>query len=94
MLNRLGVEDVGYNRDTPDPPGGVIERDEEGNPTGLLFAKPNANILYSTLARGPKLSYSDQLNSIRQFLQELNRFGITGVIDAGGGSQNLRIIPL
>jgi predicted amidohydrolase YtcJ len=88
MLNRLGVEDVGYNRDTPDPPGGVIERDEEGNPTGLLFAKPNANILYSTLARGPKLSYSDQLNSIRQFLQELNRFGITGVIDAGGGSQN------
>jgi predicted amidohydrolase YtcJ len=88
MLNRLGVEDVGYNRDTPDPPGGVIERDEEGNPTGLLFAKPNANILYSTLARGPKLSYSDQLNSTRQFLQELNRFGITSVIDAGGGSQN------
>ncbi len=38
MLNRLGVEDVGYNRDTPDPPGGVIERDEEGNPTSLLFA--------------------------------------------------------
>jgi predicted amidohydrolase YtcJ len=88
MLNRLGVADVGYNRATPDPPGGVIERDEEGNPTGLLLAKPNANILYSTLAKGPKLSYSDQLNSTRQFLRELNRFGITSVIDAGGGFQN------
>ena len=88
MLNRLGVADVGYNRDTPDPPGGVIERDEEGNPIGLFFAKPNANILYSTLAKGPKLSYSDQLNSTRQFLWELNRFGVTSVRDAGGGSQN------
>jgi len=88
MLNRLGVADVDYNRDTPYPPGGVIERDEEGNPTCLLLAKPNANILYSTLAKGPKLSYSDQLNSTRQFLWELNRFGITSVIDAGGGSQN------
>ena len=36
MLNRLGVADVGYNRDTPDPPGGVIERDEEGNPHVLF----------------------------------------------------------
>lgn len=71
-----------------DPPGGVIELDEEGNLTGLLFAKPNANILYSTLAKGPKPNYSDQLNSTRQFLWELNRFGVTSVIDAGGGSQN------
>ena len=88
MLNRLGVADVGYNRATPDPPGGVIERGEAGNPTGFIFAKLNANILYSTLAKGPKLSSSDQLNSIRQFLRELNLFGITSVIDAGGGFQN------
>jgi len=66
----------------------VIERDEAGNPPGLIFAKPNANILHSTLAKGPKLSYSDQLNSTRQFLRELNRVGITSVIDAGGGFQN------
>jgi len=63
-----------------------------GNPTGLLIANPNANILYSTLAKGPKLSREDQLNSSRQFFRELNRFGITSVIDAGGGFQTTRTI--
>jgi hypothetical protein len=28
-------------------------RDSAGNPTGLLLAKPNAAILYATLAKGP-----------------------------------------
>jgi predicted amidohydrolase YtcJ len=65
-----------------------VQRDSRGNPTGLLIAKPNANILYSTLARGPKLSREDQLNSSRLFFRELNRFGLTSVIDAGGGFQN------
>src|SRR5207247_640824 len=58
------------------------------NPTGLLTAKPNALILYSALDKGPKLSYPDQVNSTRQFMYELNRFGVTSAIDAGGGFQN------
>ena len=37
---------------------------------------------------GPKLSREDQLNSSRLVFRELNRFGITSVIDAGGGFQN------
>src|SRR6202048_351509 len=88
LLNRAALRAVGYTKDTPNPPGGEIQRDKQGNPTGLLLAKPNANILYSTLAKGPKLSRKDQLNSSRQFFRELNRFGITSVIDAGGGFQN------
>ena len=74
--------------DTPDPPGGRIERDKNGNPTGLLLAKPNALILYATLAAGPKLPLEYQVNSTRHFMRELNRLGITSVIDAGGGFQN------
>src|SRR5262249_42062163 len=65
-----------------------IDRDRHGNPTGLLIAKPSAQILYATLARGPKLSYQDQLSSSRHFMRELNRLGLTSVIDAGGGFQN------
>jgi predicted amidohydrolase YtcJ len=79
---------VGYTKDTPDPPGGALERDRHGNPTGLLLAKPNASILYATLAKGPRLAYEDQLSSSRHFNRELNRLGITSVIDAGGGFQN------
>jgi predicted amidohydrolase YtcJ len=88
FLNGAALRAVGYTKETPDPPGGEIQRDKHGNPTGLLIARPNANILYSTLAKGPKLSREDQTNSTRLFMRELNRFGLTSVIDAGGGFQS------
>lgn len=88
FMNRAALKAVGYTKDTPAPPGGQIQRDANGEPTGLIIASPNAMILYSTLAKGPKLSYDHQLNSTRHFMTELNRFGITSVIDAGGGFQN------
>jgi predicted amidohydrolase YtcJ len=88
LLNRAALRAVGYTRNTPAPPGGQIQLDARGEPTGLLLATPNALVLYSTLAKGPKLSYEHQVNSTRHFMQELNRFGITSVIDAGGGFQN------
>jgi len=88
LLNRAALEALGIDSDTRDPPGGVIERDGAGNATGMLIARPSALILYSTLARGPKLPIEDQVNSTRQFMAELNRLGITSVIDAGGGGQN------
>jgi len=88
LLNRAALKALGITRDTPNPPGGVIERDTRGEPTGMLIAKPSALILYSTLARGPKLPLEDQINSTRHFMRELNRLGITSVIDAGGGGQN------
>lgn len=88
LLNAAALRAVGYNKDTPAPPGGEIVRDANGNPTGLLLAKPNATILYATLAKGPKLPLDYQVNSTRHFMRELNRLGLTGVIDAGGGFQN------
>ncbi len=88
LLNGAALRAVGYTRDTPEPPGGQISRDANGNPTGLLLAKPNAMILYATLAKGPKLPFDYQVNSTRHFMRELNRLGVTGVIDAGGGFQN------
>jgi predicted amidohydrolase YtcJ len=66
----------------------MIERDKAGQPTGLLLAKPNAMILYATLAKGPKLPLEHQINSTRHFMRELNRLGVTSCIDAGGGFQN------
>ena len=88
LLNQAAVKALGFDKDTQNPPGGVIEKDTNGNPTGLLLAKPSALILYSTLARGPKLPVEDQINSTRHYMREMNRLGITSVIDAGGGGQN------
>src|SRR5580700_8407936 len=88
FLNAAALRAVGYTKDTPEPPAGEIVRDAHGNPTGLLLAKPNAAILYAALAKGPKLPFDYQVNSTRHFMRELNRLGLTGAIDAGGGSQN------
>jgi predicted amidohydrolase YtcJ len=88
LINEAALRAVGYTKDTPDPPAGEIVRDGGGNPTGLLLAKPNVGILYATLARGPKLPFDCRVNSTRHFMRELNRLGVTGAIDAGGGFQN------
>jgi predicted amidohydrolase YtcJ len=88
LLNRAALRVCGFTKETKDPPGSLITRDHSGNPTGLLLAKPSAMILYSTLAKGPRLPFEYQVNSTRHFMRELNRLGVTGVIDAGGGFQN------
>ena len=88
LLNRAALRACGYTKDTPNPPGGEIVRDKAGNPTGMIVARPNATILYATLAKGPKLPPEYQYNSTRHFMRELNRLGVTSVCDAGGGYQN------
>ncbi|WP_165251358.1 amidohydrolase [Paludisphaera soli] len=88
LLNAAALRACGYTKDTPDPPGGEIQRGKDGEPTGLLIARPNAMILYATLAKGPKLPPEYQENSTRHFMREMNRLGVTSAIDAGGGYQN------
>jgi predicted amidohydrolase YtcJ len=59
LLNRAALRAAGYTKDTPNPPGGEIQRDTAGEPTGLLLAKPNALILYATLAKGAEAAAGD-----------------------------------
>ncbi|MBE9166499.1 amidohydrolase [Pleurocapsales cyanobacterium LEGE 06147] len=88
LLNGAALRALGIDRNTTPPPDSVIEKDSNGNPTGMLIAKPNATILYTAIAQGPKLGREDRVNSSRQYMREMNRLGITSVIDAGGGGQN------
>ena len=50
FVNKKGIEVLGYDKDTKYKDG-VVELGADGKPTGLLVAKPNAMVLYSTLAR-------------------------------------------
>jgi len=86
FLNRKGIETLGYTKETKYLDG-ELELDAAGKPTGLLLAKPNAMILYSTLAKTNKLDRADQRNSTLHFYRDLNRLGMTSVVDAGGGGQ-------
>ena len=87
-LNQAGLRALKIDDQTPNPQGGWIEKDIQGNPTGLLVAEPNAYLLYATLARLPELSEEERINSTLSYMRELNRFGITSVMDPGGGFQN------
>ncbi|CAB3771424.1 amidohydrolase [Burkholderia puraquae] len=87
LLNAAALRAIGYGRDTSDPPGGEIQRDRAGRPTGMLIARPDMAVLHAALEKGPKLGFEDQMNSMRHFMRELNRLGVTSAIDAGGDSQ-------
>lgn len=87
-LNKAGLKTLSINENTPNPNGGLIQKDTNGQPTGLLIAEPNAFILYSTLAKLPELTPAEKMNSTRLFITEMNRLGVTSVMDAGGGFQN------
>ena len=86
FLNKKGIETLGYNADTKFKDG-VVELGADGKPTGKLIAKPNAMILYTTLAKTNVLPRDQQVNSTQQYYTELNRLGLTSAIDAGGGGQ-------
>jgi predicted amidohydrolase YtcJ len=82
FLNRAGAQALGITPETEPPAGGRFEFIDGGV---ILHAEPNPMILYGTIARLPSLSAADQMNSTRHFYRELNRFGLTSVIDPGGG---------
>jgi predicted amidohydrolase YtcJ len=88
LLKKAAVRALGYTKDTPQPAGGEIVRDALGQPTGVILAKPSMFSVYSAMRRAPQLDPGQRLNSMRQFMRELNRLGITSVSD-GGADNNL-----
>lgn len=87
FLNKKGIEVLGYTKETKYE-GSVLEQDASGNLTGLMYAKETPKAIYMTLGLTTKLNPEERLNSSIQFNRELNRFGLTSIIDAAGGSQN------
>lgn len=83
FLNAAAVEKLGITENTQAPKGGRYELTEDGG--AILWAEPNPTILYQTIGALPGLSEENQVNSTKHFYRELNRFGLTSVIDAGGG---------
>lgn len=79
--NSVALKLAGITRETPDPPGGVIDRDENGEPTGVL--KETAMNLVNRHI--PRAGQEDRLESLRMMSRELNREGMTGMKDPGIG---------
>ena len=93
VLNAAGMQALGIVGDVADPPNGTYERDADGQLTGRITgALP---IFFALHGRLPKPSFDQQVASTKAFMAELNRVGLTGVIDPGGGGlfpQNYRAL--
>lgn len=77
VLNSFGLAAMGIGRDTPDPPGGVIVRDDAGVPTGILLEMNG----WLRERVGPHTGVDAA--ALRRFAQQLLEYGITAVTDAG-----------
>jgi predicted amidohydrolase YtcJ len=82
FMNKAGVQALGITEQSAAPAGGKYVFKDDGVE---LHAVPDPTILYTTIAKLPQLSEDEILNSTKHFYRELNRFGITSVVDAGGG---------
>ncbi len=76
VLNSAAMETVGIDDDTPDPEGGTIVRDAEGDITGVVLETARTQLVEPHL---PDRSYDDTLADLRRGMAELNQRGVTTV---------------
>lgn len=79
VVNTRALQMAGITRDTKDPPGGTIDRDAEGNPTGVL--KESAQELVGRLI--PPVSRADLAKGIAAMARQFNAEGMTAAKDPG-----------
>jgi len=78
-VNTLALEKAGIDRNTPDPQGGAIIRDEKGNPTGILIDRA----MYLVRELIPPANEETYRNRLTIALHDIAAHGLTGVHDAG-----------
>ena len=84
VANSAALRLAGITAQTPDPPGGVIVRDAQGNPTGAL--KDAAKELVIKVI--PRLSHEQRLRAMRRALECAASLGITSVQHMNDGEDN------
>jgi hypothetical protein len=83
LVNRRALELARITKDSPDPPGGLIERDSTGAPTGVLI--DNAADLVEQAWASP--SAEERQQRLREAMRACAQVGLTMVGDAGIGRE-------
>lgn len=77
LANSAALKLAGITKDTPDPPGGTIVRDEAGNPTGVL---KDAAMDYLDKVI-PALTHEQRTHAAKRALAHAAALGVTSVQD-------------
>lgn len=82
FMNEQAMEKFGVGTDRfPKLPGTVFEKDEQGNYTGVVHGYTFTFISLETMV--PQPSFNEQVSALVYAVHDLNRFGVTSLIDAG-----------
>ncbi len=87
VANSRALEIGGVNKNTPDPKQGIIDRNKNGVPIGILRNRAQ-RLIKSQLPRG---DIKRMKESLRLSLEKLVSFGVTGIHDAWSGPSLIRI---
>jgi predicted amidohydrolase YtcJ len=84
ILTPAGLKALNITTDADLPSGGKLEKDTAGKPTGGITGGQAAII--ALFDRLPKPTFDQQVDGTKKFFRELNRLGMTGVVDPGGNN--------
>jgi hypothetical protein len=79
MLTPAAYKALNINAESDLPAGGKFVRDANGNPTGAI-----AGGIVGLFDKLPAPAFEQKVEGTRRFFRELNRVGLTGVVDPGG----------
>lgn len=82
LANSLALKLAGVSSQTADPPGGVIVRDEKGEPTGILKDAAQS-FVWKVI---PASSFEERLTAARAATNYAAQLGVTSVQDVSAGS--------
>ncbi|CRK82173.1 amidohydrolase [Neobacillus massiliamazoniensis] len=79
-VNSKALEIANINRNTDNPPHGIIAKDENGEPTGILYETANALVTYHAF----NFSKERLIRMMKNFLEQTALLGVTSVNDLYG----------
>ncbi len=84
IVNSRALQLAGITRDTPDPQGGQIYKDDKGEPTGLLMDNAGRPIRHLL----PRPTEEQQIAGMKRVLALVNSHGITSAGDPSGDADD------
>lgn len=90
IANSLALEAGCINKDTPDPPHGKIDRDENGVPTGVLRESAK-DIVYDEM---PPYTVEEYYNGLKLVFDEFLRLGLTTIHASMTGSKEFKAMQM